>query len=329
MRWGLIPRWSDGPTDKRAGGRLINARVETVWSKPAFGRLVRDPRRRCLVVADGFYEWRKAERPKAPRLAVHFALPDRAPFAFAGLNDVWWPSRDDDGEPLRSCTIIVGPATAPVEAIHDRQPVLLDTPERRAAWLDPSVTEADLGSCWRRCRRAGCSRTRSGPLRQRPRPRGRALPRARRRRGAGRAYVVLSSTARAGTLAAAAAQGRDEAVGLVRRLGRVVVAQQAVVVLEVRRRVSVVAQVEPAVVGDVVGAAEVASTARTIARSACDLPPRRAAGSRSASRSPRRGSARRARCRRRAGSRRSGASRSTMPSRSPPGAIAGGKKVPG
>jgi putative SOS response-associated peptidase YedK len=76
---------------------------------------------------------------------VHFALPDRAPFAFAGLNDLWWPSRDDDGEPLRSCTIIVGPATAPVEAIHDRQPVLLDTPERRAAWLDPSVTEADLG----------------------------------------------------------------------------------------------------------------------------------------------------------------------------------------
>jgi putative SOS response-associated peptidase YedK len=144
MRWGLIPRWSDGPADKRAGGRLINARVETVWSKPAFGRLVRDPRRRCLVVADGFYEWRAAERPGAPRLAVHFALPERAAFAFAGLCDLWWPARDDDRAPLRSCAIVVGPATAPVEAIHDRQPVILETPERRAAWLDPSVTEADL-----------------------------------------------------------------------------------------------------------------------------------------------------------------------------------------
>jgi putative SOS response-associated peptidase YedK len=144
MRWGLIPRWSDGPGDKRVGGRLINARVETVWSKPSFGRLVRDPRRRCLVAADGFYEWRAAERPKAPRLAVHFGLLEREPFAFAGLCDLWWPSRDDDGAPLRSCTIVVGPATAPVAAIHDRQPVILDTPERRAAWLDPSVTEADL-----------------------------------------------------------------------------------------------------------------------------------------------------------------------------------------
>jgi putative SOS response-associated peptidase YedK len=143
MRWGLIPRWSDGPADKRSGGRLINARVETVWSKPAFGRLVRDPRRRCLVVADGFYEWRPAERPGAPRLAVHFALPERAPFAFAGLCDLWWPSRDD-GAPLRSCAIVVGPASAPVDALHDRQPVILETPERRAAWLDPSVTEGDL-----------------------------------------------------------------------------------------------------------------------------------------------------------------------------------------
>jgi putative SOS response-associated peptidase YedK len=144
MRWGLVPRWSDGPADKRVGGRMINARVETVWSKPAFGRLVRDPRRRCLIVADGFYEWRPAERPKAPRLAVHFALPRREPFAFAGLGDLWWPSPDDDGPPLRSCTIVVGPARPPVEAIHDRQPVILDTPERRAAWLDPSITEADL-----------------------------------------------------------------------------------------------------------------------------------------------------------------------------------------
>jgi putative SOS response-associated peptidase YedK len=144
MRWGLIPRWSGGPTDKRVGGRMINARVETVWEKAAFARLARDPRRRCLIAADGFYEWRAAERPKAPRLAVHFSLPERQPFAFAGLNDLWWPSREDTSEPLRSCTIIVGPATQPVEAIHDRQPVILDTPERRRAWLDPSVSEADL-----------------------------------------------------------------------------------------------------------------------------------------------------------------------------------------
>jgi putative SOS response-associated peptidase YedK len=145
MRWGLVPRWSDGPDDPRVG-RLINARVETVWTRQAFGRLVRDARRRCLVVADGFYEWRPAERPRAPRLAVHFALPERAPFAFAGLCDVWWTP---DDEPLRSCTIIVGPATAPVEAIHDRQPVILDTPERRAAWLDPALERADLSELLR------------------------------------------------------------------------------------------------------------------------------------------------------------------------------------
>jgi putative SOS response-associated peptidase YedK len=151
MRWGLIPRWSGGPDDKRVGGRMINARVETVWERPAFARLARDPRRRCLIAADGFYEWRAPERPKAPKLAVHFSLSEREPFAFAGLNDLWWPSREDTRPPaspavppLRSCTIIVGPATQPVEAIHDRQPVILDTPERRRAWLDPSLSEADL-----------------------------------------------------------------------------------------------------------------------------------------------------------------------------------------
>src|ERR671930_1111269 len=84
MRWGLIPRWSDGPADKRAGGRLINARVETVWSKPAFGRLVRDPRRRCLVVADGFYEWRAAERAGGPRPSGHLSPPPPGPVAVPG-----------------------------------------------------------------------------------------------------------------------------------------------------------------------------------------------------------------------------------------------------
>ena len=143
MRWGLVPRWSDGPDDKRVGGRMINARVETVWEKPAWRSLARNPRRRCLIVADGFYEWKAAERPKAPRMAVHFALPQREPFAFAGLCDFWFPTEDADA-PLQSCTIVVGPATQPVEAIHDRQPVILDTPERRHAWLDPSVSEADV-----------------------------------------------------------------------------------------------------------------------------------------------------------------------------------------
>src|SRR3954452_2838734 len=143
MRWGLVPRWSDGPDDKRVGGRMINARVETVWDKPAWRTLVRNPRRRCLIAADGFYEWKPAERRSAPRLAVHYALPEREPFAFAGLCDFWFASEDNDA-PLHSCTIVVGPATAPVQAIHDRQPVILDTPERRRAWLDPSVSEADL-----------------------------------------------------------------------------------------------------------------------------------------------------------------------------------------
>lgn len=133
LRWGLVPFWADDP---KIGARMINARAETVAEKPAF----RDAfaQRRCLVVADGFYEWqpRPGGRRKQP---FHIARSDHAPFAFAGLWATWRPKgASRDVEPLRSCTIITTDANARVADIHDRMPVIL-LPEQEQAWLDPST----------------------------------------------------------------------------------------------------------------------------------------------------------------------------------------------
>jgi putative SOS response-associated peptidase YedK len=136
VRWGLIPYWSKDP--KREPLR-INARRESLTERPAFRRLVEDHRSRCLVLADGWYEWLKAEDPKQPRRPLHFTLPDRRPFAFAGLWNTW---KSDDGERLPSCTIITGPANAIGARIHDRMPVVLPGAEQRAAWLDPALDAA-------------------------------------------------------------------------------------------------------------------------------------------------------------------------------------------
>jgi putative SOS response-associated peptidase YedK len=128
--WGLVPSWARSP---KLGARMINARVESVAEKPAFRTAFR--RFRCLIVADGFYEWRRTA--DGPRRAFHITRDDGAPFAFAGLWSIW---HGPDEALLRTCTIITRPANERIAPLHDRMPVILD-PRDEADWLDP-VTPA-------------------------------------------------------------------------------------------------------------------------------------------------------------------------------------------
>lgn len=132
MRWGLIPSWSKDPS---IANRLINARCETVAKKPAFRSAFRV--RRCLVVADGFYEWQKVGRSKQP---YHIALRDGGPLALAGLWESWEP--DEAGPPHESCTIITTQANRLLEPIHNRMPVILD-PADYQQWLDPQQRDVE------------------------------------------------------------------------------------------------------------------------------------------------------------------------------------------
>jgi len=132
LHWGLIPHYAD---PERFEGLLINARAETVAEAPAFKDAFAE--RRCLVLADGFYEWRASETGKRP---IWIIRPDRRPFAFAGL---WAESRREDGSTLPSCAIVTCEPTEPVSQIHDRMPVILE-PEAEAIWLDPDASEAEL-----------------------------------------------------------------------------------------------------------------------------------------------------------------------------------------
>jgi len=125
LRWGLIPFWAKDPA---IGNRLINARAETVAEKPSFRSAF--AKRRCLVVADGFYEWRPAGKRKVP---VYIFLKSKKPFGFAGLYESW---KDTGGREIRTCTIITTEANDLVRPIHDRMPVIL--PEGvEDRWLDP------------------------------------------------------------------------------------------------------------------------------------------------------------------------------------------------
>lgn len=129
MRWGLIPSWAK---DLTLGGRMINAKAETVAERPAFR--VAFKKRRCLVLADGFYEWRKDTNGKTP---MRMTLRSGGPFAFAGLWEVW---KSPAGEPVRSCTVITTTANALVAPIHDRMPVIL--PERaESLWLEHELSD--------------------------------------------------------------------------------------------------------------------------------------------------------------------------------------------
>jgi putative SOS response-associated peptidase YedK len=130
LHWGLIPSWADDP---KIGNRMINARAETVAEKPAFRSAF--TKRRCLVVADGFYEWQKVGGKKQPYF-IH--RQDDEPFAFAGLWEFW----KGDGEEIQSCTLITTEANALMEPIHDRMPVIL-SPEDYPIWLDAEFKDKE------------------------------------------------------------------------------------------------------------------------------------------------------------------------------------------
>lgn len=132
LRWGLVPAWAERPD---FDARTINARAETVDRLPSFRDAFRE--RRCLVVADGFYEWQPAGRRKQPYW-VH--RPDGGVFAMAGLWERW---EGTGGPPLESCTIVTTDASERVRTLHDRMPVIL-TPAEGALWLDRRRDPADL-----------------------------------------------------------------------------------------------------------------------------------------------------------------------------------------
>jgi putative SOS response-associated peptidase YedK len=138
LRWGLVPFWAEDP---KIGARMINARAETVADKPAFRDAL--ARRRCLILADGFYEWQRHDA--GPKRAWWITRADGEPFAFAGLWATWRPrGADRDAvEPLRTCTILTTAANAVVGPLHDRMPVILP-PGAEAAWLDHGTAAREL-----------------------------------------------------------------------------------------------------------------------------------------------------------------------------------------
>ena len=132
LRWGLVPSWSK---DLKMGARMINARSETVASKPAYRSAFK--KRRCLVAADGYIEWKKVADGKQP---YHITLADEgSAFAMAGLWESWQDK--SNGEVVESCTIITTDATASLNEIHDRMPVILNR-EDHEFWLDSEFTDS-------------------------------------------------------------------------------------------------------------------------------------------------------------------------------------------
>ena len=126
-RWGLIPHWAKDPS---IGYKLINARSETVASKPSFRESFES--RRCLIPANKFFEWSRTERAKQP---FHFGMGDDSLFAFVGLWDRW---RDPSGQVVESCSILTTTPNALLADVHDRMPVIL-SPEHYDWWLDPGA----------------------------------------------------------------------------------------------------------------------------------------------------------------------------------------------
>ncbi len=132
LRWGLVPSWAK---DLSIGNRMINARSETVAEKPAFRAAFR--RRRCLVPADGFFEWQRMDKSKQP----HFIqMADEQPFAMAGLWESW---EGPDHSLVESCTILTTEPNELMQPIHDRMPVILSR-ESYAEWIDPQQSEPEL-----------------------------------------------------------------------------------------------------------------------------------------------------------------------------------------
>jgi len=130
--WGLVPSWAK---EKSIGARMINARSETLAEKPSFRNAFR--RRRCLILADGYYEWQRSGTVKQP---YFISFEDGQPFGMAGLWERW---RDPaSGEPLESCCIVTTSPAAAVAQVHDRMPVIVP-PDAYAEWLDPRNEATD------------------------------------------------------------------------------------------------------------------------------------------------------------------------------------------
>jgi Uncharacterized conserved protein len=133
FRWGLVPSWAKDPS---VGQRMINARAESLAEKPSWSMPLRT--QRCLILADGYYEWKAGEKGKIP---FYFRLADGRAFGLAGLWDRW-----DKGEsPMETCTVITTAAGTRTSSYHHRMPVVL-TEESATAWLNPASSPAELGS---------------------------------------------------------------------------------------------------------------------------------------------------------------------------------------
>ncbi len=130
LRWGLVPHDAEGT---RGAARLINARSETAAGNHAFRSPIQ--RRRCIIVADGFYEWKKDGKARYP---FRFVVDDGSPFGFAGVWDQW--CSPETGDALRTCSILTTEANALVRRIHDRMPVIL-RPEDEPRWIDATITD--------------------------------------------------------------------------------------------------------------------------------------------------------------------------------------------
>ncbi|RJP21214.1 MAG: SOS response-associated peptidase [Candidatus Omnitrophota bacterium] len=131
LRWGLIPSWAK---DSKIGSRLINAKSETVFEKPAFRSAIR--RRRCLIPADGFFEWKREGKQKQP---FYIHMRDENPFVFAGLWECW---KDAEGVETESCSILTTQANALMRPLHDRMPVIIH-PNDYGCWLDTTVQDKE------------------------------------------------------------------------------------------------------------------------------------------------------------------------------------------
>ncbi len=138
FRWGLVPAWAKDPA---IGNRMINARAETVREKPSYRRAF--IKRRCLIAADGFFEWQKPKPGQKGKQPYWITLADKSPFAFAGLWEVWRSPEGEspEGENIESCTIITCPANEFVAPIHARMPVILPG-DAHAQWLEADPNQA-------------------------------------------------------------------------------------------------------------------------------------------------------------------------------------------
>jgi putative SOS response-associated peptidase YedK len=130
LKWGLVPYWANDP---KIGFKMINTRAETVDEKASFKHAFK--KRRCFVLADGFYEWRKEGNKKIP---YRFTLKSERPFAFAGLWEKW----DKHGDSMYTCTIITTKANELVKGVHERMPVILPK-EWEEFWLDPAIDDTE------------------------------------------------------------------------------------------------------------------------------------------------------------------------------------------